>query len=123
MLEHADGDDPVVARRHLAIVTQMEVHAVSQASRSCTRLGHLVLLDAQGNAGDIDPGLLGQIEAEPTPAGADVEYLQSRLIEEQLGGDMAFLGKLGLLKRHVRPLEIRAGVLAVRVEKKTVEAI
>ena len=41
--------------------------------------------------------------------------------DAQLGGDMALLGELRLLERHVGPLEIGAGILHVLVEEEPVE--
>jgi hypothetical protein len=60
------------------------------------------------------------IEAEPAPAGADVEHSLAGFHCE-LCGDMALLGHLRLFQRHIRALEIGAGILHVGVEEELVE--
>ena len=47
-------------------------------------------------------GELGEIEAEPAPAGADVEHALAGL-DGELGGEVALLGELRLFERRVRP--------------------
>ena len=78
------------------------------------------LLLRQRDAGDLDVAVLGEIEAEPAPAGADVEHPLSRL-ERELGGDVALLGELRVLQRRDAVLEVGAGILQVVVEEERIE--
>ena len=120
MLEHADRHDAVVAPGFLAIIAQMETHAVRQAGVARPALGHLVLLGRQGHAGDVDSGEPGEVEGEPAPATADVEQSLSGL-EQQLGGEMQLLVGLRSLEAVGRVDEISAGILPVAVEEQVVE--
>ena len=72
MLEHADRDDAVVTPGFLAVIQQLEAHAVSKAGCRGTALGHPKLLDREGQAGDVDAALLGEIERHAAPAAADI---------------------------------------------------
>ena len=79
-----------------------------------------VLFGRQRHALHVDIEGLGEVKAEPAPAGADVEHGLAGL-QPELGGDMALLGGLRLVERHVRLLEIGAGILHVLVEEEPVE--
>ena len=96
------------------------MHAVLEAFRAGALGGDGVLLGRQRDAEHVDLEVLGEIEAEPAPARADVEHVLAGL-DPQLGGDVALLGELRLLERHVRALEIGAGILHVLVEEEPVE--
>ena len=62
---------------------------------------------------------LGEIEAEPAPARADIEHALAGL-DGELGGEVALLGELGLLQ--VAPWrEIGAGILPVAIEEEVVD--
>ena len=62
-----------------------------------------------------------EIQAHAAPAAADVQRLQPRSVEGQLGGDMALLGELRLVEPGAGPVEIGAGILPVDVEEQVVE--
>ena len=79
-----------------------------------------MLFGRQRDAEHVGLEALGEIEPEPAPARADVEHVVAGL-DAQLGGDVALLGELRLLERHVRSLEIGAGILHVRVEEEPVK--
>jgi hypothetical protein len=71
-----------------------------------------------------DPASAGDllcVDAKATPATADVEDAHAGL-DRQLGEDVPLLDQLRLFQRHVRPLEIGAGVLPVLVKEEIVEA-
>ncbi len=120
MLEHADRDDAVEALVEFAIVLQVEMDAVLQTLRMGAVGGDAVLFGRQRDALHVDVEGLRQIEAEPAPAGADVEHRLAGL-QPELGGDVALLGGLRLVERHVGLLEIGAGILHVLVEEEPVE--
>ena len=64
-------------------------------------------------------GGLGEIEAEPAPARADVEHALSRL-DGELGGEVALLGELRLLEVGALR-EVGAGILPVAIEEEVVD--
>src|ERR1700741_722844 len=82
MLEHADRDDAVEAALQLAVVAQMEAHAIAKAGRRRVLLRELVLLDRERHAGGVHPGRAREVEGEPPPAAADVEQLLAGLEQE-----------------------------------------
>ena len=119
MLEHADRDDAVEAALDLAIVLELEVHraaspslaARSRETLSCSLLSVTPVTSQCGG--------LGEVEAEPAPARADVEHPLAGL-DGKLGGEVALLGELGLLE--VRALgEVGAGILPVAIEEEVVD--
>ena len=120
MLEHADRDDAVVAARLLAVVEQLEAHAVGHAAFQGAAARDGVLFLGEGDAGHVDAELLGEVQAHAAPARADVEHLLAGL-QQQLGGDVALLVELGLLERLLAGLEVGAGILPVAVEEEIVE--
>ena len=81
-----------------------------------------MLLLGQGDAGDVGLADIGQIEAEPAPARADVEHLEAGP-QQELCRDMALLVGLRLLDAGVELGEIRAGILAVAVEEEVEEIV
>src|SRR6185369_17863872 len=97
MLEHADGDDAVEGTRLQAVVAQEETDAIAEARRGRPLLRELVLLGGEGDAGDVDAGEPGEIEAEAAPAAADVEQLLTRL-EQELRRKMQLLVRLRRLQ-------------------------
>jgi hypothetical protein len=64
-------------------------------------------------------GRLGEIEAEPAPARADVEHALSRL-DGELGGKVALLGELRLLEIGALG-EVAARILPVGIEEEVVD--
>ena len=122
MLEHADRDDAIVLPGGLAIVEQLEVHAVGKAGIGGAALRHFELLGREGEAGDGDAAFAREIEREAAPAAADIEHALPRL-EQQLRRDMALLVGLRFLDRLVGRQEIGAGVLPVAVEEEIVEHV
>ncbi len=79
-----------------------------------------MLLLRERDAGDVDAAAVGEVEAEPAPAGADVEHLHAGL-ERELRGEMTLLGELGGIEVGLVVLEIGAGVLQVAVEEERIE--
>ena len=122
VLEHADGDDVVEAALDLAVVLDAEAHAVGEAGGGGALGGDAVLLLGEGDAGDVGAGDAGEVERHAAPAAADVEDAGAGA-DEELGGDQALLGELGLVERHVGPLEVGAGILHVAVEEEAVEPL
>ena len=104
----------------VAIVLQAEIDAVGEARIGCARsLRDAELLLRQRHAGRARAGDAGEIERHAAEAAADVEH-RLALVDQQLGGDMALLGELGLFERLARMLEIGAGILPVGVEEEIV---
>ena len=122
MLEHADRDDAVVAARLLAVVEQLEAHAVGHAALERAPARDGVLLLGQGDARHVDAELAGEEQAHAAPARADVEDLLAGL-QQQLGGDVLLLVVLRLLQRLVAGHEVGAGILPVAVEEEVVELV
>ena len=122
VLEHADGDDVVEAALDLAVVLDAEAHAVGEAGGGGALGGDAVLLLGEGDAGDVGAGDAGEVERHAAPAAADVEDAGAGA-DEELGGDQALLGELGLVERHVGVLEEGAGILHVAVEEEPVEPL
>ena len=120
MLEHADRDDAVVAARLLAIVEQLEAHAVGHAAFQGAAARDGVLFLGEGDARHVDAELLGEEQAHAAPARADVQDLLAGL-QQHLGGDVLLLVELGLLQRLLAGLEVGAGILPVTVEEEIVE--
>ncbi len=61
MFEHADRHDPVKLARLFSVVAQTKTCAIGKARSDRAPFRYLVLLDAQGDTGNISAGLLGQI--------------------------------------------------------------
>ena len=116
VFEHADRDDAVVVVGFLAIIEQLEAHAVGKAVLERAPTGHRVLFLRQRHAGHVDAELLAEEEAHAAPARADVEDAQTGF-QQELGGDVVLLVDLGLLQRLVVGLEVGTGILAVAVEE------
>src|SRR5262249_25312654 len=121
MLEHADRHDAVEAAVDLAVVHEMELRPPAQAALCRPLHRKLVLFSGEGHADHLGAASFRQIEPEPAPARADIEHAHAGL-DAELGGEVALLGKLGLLERAVRRLEIGTGILPVTVEEKIVDA-
>src|SRR5215467_1548580 len=121
MLEHADRDNTVECAGNVTVVERLEGGGALQLAfpgalaRDCELL--LRKRDAQG------PGAadLRGIERKPAPAAADVKKPMS-VFEEQLGGEVALLGELGVVEAVPRSFEIGAAVLAIRVKEERIEA-
>ena len=122
MLEHADRDDAVVAARLLAVVEQLEAHAVGHAALQGAAARDGVLFLGEGDAGHVDAELLAEEQAHAAPARADVQHLLAGL-QQHLGGDVLLLVELGLLERLLAGLEVGAGILPVAVEEEVVELV
>ena len=120
VLEHADRHDPVEPAGNVAIVLQEEGWCVGAGVLVRARLGDLELFVRQGHAGDIGASGLGQIQRKSAPAGPDVEHALAAL-DQQLGGEMPLLGKLGVIQRRVGAFEIGAAILPVGIEKQRIE--
>src|SRR3546814_11341120 len=60
-------------------------------------------------------------DLEAAPAGADVEQLQARPVEQQLGRQVPLLVRLRLIQALLAAAEVGAGILAVGVEEEVVE--
>ncbi len=84
-----------------------------------------MLLVGQRDAGHVGAGDLGKVQAQPAPAAADVEHAQVSFMavaaEQQFGGEVPFLGELGVVERLLGAVEIAAAVLPVGVEEQRIE--
>ena len=120
MLEHPDGDDPVEGARLFAVIPEVEAHALAQARSRRALLRKLVLLGGKCDAGRVHAGDAGQIEGEAAPAAADIQQFLTRG-QQQLGGKMQLLVRLGGFQVVVVAGEIGAAVLAVLVEKQVIK--
>ena len=120
MFEHADGDDAVEPALDLAIVDQLELDPVADTQDLGAPPGHRQLPFRQGDAHHFDIGDMGEIEAQPAPAAADVEQPLA-VCQLKLGGEMTLLQRLRLLERLGAIGKIGAGILHVGIEKEPVD--
>ena len=118
MLEHADRDDPIEAAADLGVVLELETHATLQPLLGGALAGDTQLLPAERYTGDLGAGAFGQVDAKPSPTGADVEHPLPRS-ERKLGGDMTLLGELRLVQ-ILAVDEVATGVLPIPIEKELV---
>ena len=81
------------------------------------RVRHRQLFRGKRNAQDVGGRIACEIERQPTPARSDVKHLETRSVEVQFRGDVAFLRHLGRFERHRRMREISAGILPVGIEE------
>ena len=105
MLEHADGDDPVIASLLLPVITQGKAHMGGQARGDCTLIRDGELLLRQRETGDVHPSRLRHLQCEPAPARADVQHAHAGL-EQELRHDVALLFLLRFLERLGAGVEI-----------------
>ena len=104
----------------VAVVLQAKLHPVAKAGlRGAARRDRELLL-RQRHADGARADDLSEIERHAAEAAADVEDALP-LLDQQLGGEVALLGELGLLERLALVLEIGAGILLVGVEEEAVE--
>ena len=122
MLEHADGDDAVDRGVPVAVVHQFEADLVFEPGGAGAGAGLFELLGAEGDAGDAGAVVAGEGDGEAAPAGADVQHVEARAVEVELGGDVADFGGLSFLEGFAAGGEVGAGVGAVLVEEEGVEA-
>jgi len=120
MLEHADRDDPVELLVHFAIVEQVEGNLVRRPILLRTLPGDVELLLGKSDPFDLHARGPCELKRESAPTAADVEHFIAR-VEQQLGGEVAFLGSLRLLERLLARREVGAGILPVVVEEQAVE--
>ncbi len=120
MLEHADRHDAIERPGNVAIILEQEFGRMGQVLFGGAGVRHLQLLGRKRDAGDVGAGHFSQIETKAAPAGADVEHAVAG-VDQKLGGDMAFLGKLGFVKARIRRLEIGAAILLVGIEEERIE--
>ncbi len=59
---------------------------------------------------------VGEIKGEPAPAAADIEDPLT-FLDQQLGGEVTLLGKLGVVQRCIRRFKISAAILLVAIEE------
>ena len=102
----------------MAIVEQAEIDPVGDAALMRPLVRELVLLFRQRDADDLARRSFREIKPEPAPARADVEDAHAGP-DVELGGEVALLGKLRLLERGLRRLEIGAGILPVASRKRS----
>ncbi len=122
MLEHADGDDPIVTAGGLAVVAKLEAHAIGKPGIGGAALRQLELLARQGEPGDGDAAFAGEIERKAAPAAADIEHSLPGL-QQQLRRDVALLVGLRHLDALVGRQKIGAGILPVGIEEEIVERV
>ena len=121
VLEHAHRHDAVEAPVDIAIIDQPEYRLLRPAALGRSILRAPVLFLRQRDSGDARAANLGEVERETAPAAADVEHGCAG-IEPELGRQVAFLGKLRVIERRLRGLEIGAAILLVAVEEERIES-
>src|SRR5215467_8888768 len=91
MLEHAYRDYAIERTLDVAIVLEQEPGRAGQALLDRAGIGNLQLFGRERDAGDVDARDLGEVEAEPAPAGADIERALTAF-DDELRRDMSLLG-------------------------------
>src|SRR3546814_5776098 len=108
------SDLAVESLADLPVVLQAELRPSVQRLALRPLVGHRLLALRQRDADHIDVVPAGEEQAEPAPAGADVQHLLSGP-EQQLGGAVRLLALLRELEAVVRHGEVAAGILPVDV--------
>src|SRR5712671_3670018 len=121
MLEHADRDDTVEGAGYVAVVERLEGGRAVQLAFLGALARDCELLLRKRNAGDPGAADLRGVERKPAPAAADVKKPMS-VFEEELCGEVPFLGELGVVEAVLRSFEIGAAVLAVGIKEERIEA-
>ena len=122
MFQHADTHDPVIGFVQKAIVLQTQVDSVRQSLGRDPRLCRRKLVLRQRHPSDPRVILFGQRDRQTTPATADIQHLHSRL-EQQLFGNVPFLGDLCVFERHLGIGEIPAAVLHVLIKEQRIKIV
>ncbi|MNN36494.1 hypothetical protein D3C81_1503930 [compost metagenome] len=124
VLEHADADHLVEApvRRQVAVVLQLQLHAILQALGRHPLARQLELLAAEGDAVDLGTELTGGKARQPTPAATDVQQPLTGL-QTQLAAQVTQFGLLGSIQVFRAGLEVGAGIDHVTVQPQPVEVV
>ena len=120
VFEHADRYDAIILAGLFTIIAELKAGSVGKACHGRPLFRHFVLFDAQGHAGNVGARCFGQIQAKPSPAGANVQYPEAGPVEKQLGRDMALFVLLCRFQAVIGVREIGAGILAVSVEEEVI---
>src|SRR5258708_20359915 len=120
MFEHADRYDAVERPGNVAIVLEEELRRPRQVFFRRAIVGHLQLFGREGNASDIGAAHFGQIQAEASPAGADVEHPLA-MADQQLRAETTLLRYLDIVNRYIRRFKIGAAVLLVGIEEEGIK--
>ena len=123
MLEHADGDDPVVSAARAAVVFQSEIRRAafsSPASRPAAASPRAAR--GEGDTRDVHAVVARQIERHAAEAAADVEHRSpGRPMHVSLAAMWRFLASCASSSEACSGVEVRTGVLHVLVEEAAVE--
>src|SRR5207342_2353361 len=74
MLEHADGDDALVAAFDVAVIGEPKIDVLSKPAFAGAAACRLELLPRQGDSGHVCAAEFGEVERKAAPAAPDVEY-------------------------------------------------
>ena len=116
MFEHTDRNDAVELLVNVPVVLQAEFDLFCQPQLLRPLAAVLQLLFAEGNTDDPDIFHARQVNAQSTPAAADIQHPLAGG-QCKLGGQMTLLGNLGLFETCVGSFEIAARILPVRIQK------
>ena len=108
--------------REVAVVLQQHGHAVLEPGLAHAPHGGRVLVLGDRRRGHAAAARAGGVQRQRAPARADLQQVVGRL-QVELVVDQLELGHRGLLERHPRPLEQRAGVHHRRVEHPLEEVV
>ena len=111
VLEHADGDDLVIGAVEIAVIPFDDLHGEPLARFA----GVFDLPVRYIDGGHTASAFFGHVSRQAAPAAADVEHAVVRL-EVELAADEVHLFHLGLVQ-VVRPVEVGATILVVRIKK------
>ncbi len=121
-LQHLDRGDVREGALERAVVLQQDRDAVREPGVGHPLPRQVGLLLREGEAGHARAELARRVQREAAPAAADLQHVRIAA-ETQLLADAPVLGLLGLLERHLGPLEHRARVGPRRVEEQRVEVV
>ena len=124
MLEHAHRGDLVerLVVRKAAVVEQVHPYPPGQAALLDDLVDVGVLVAAEGDAARLHAVVLGRVQQEAAPAGADVEEALA-FLQHQLAADVLQLGFLRRGQVHAGVAVIGAGIDPLRVEPEGVEVV
>ena len=120
MLEHSDRDDPIVRAGRVAVVRERKPRPLRQPGVGRPDVRRLALLSGERDAVHPRATPAGERKGHAAPAAADIQHPKSGP-KQQLGCDVALLGRLGFFEGCALVFEVGAGILQVIVEEAAVE--
>ena len=122
-LEHLDRDDRVVRPGDLAVVAQLDAHAIRQPGGGNPLSGERVLRRRDRDRRHAAAELAGRIQGEAAPAGADLEHVLARRAARRRAAMTAYLLRWASASAWSGVGKDRARVRHGLVEEQAVEVV